>query len=749
MTCRSIRVRSADRCVDLRQKVCSVLRRREGLAAVPSPFQQSEILVAASTAVTRATAHGAGWHAELEDTKQIVRLAFDRERHREVIADLIQKSMVIGFEQSDDYWRLSSSTRYWYECAPSCAAEGIEMIPRISFASLPLADRAVGVAFDFGHLFRTALTVADFFDTSLPGVERGRRRRDFDRLRARETHKGTLLYDNGNGMIKKCYFHNYPEGTTCDGTGTVKVADKVYRSLLDYYQEVYPHLDVAADDLVIHVSFPGLGRAVPVAAKFLRLRVMLDKHQMPRQFRQLTRMPPDLRRKKTLSAWDGPIPAAATAGCRSPSPLWIPSREEQEQLPCPELVFGAGRSLAPPANDRADYASYFRQRLEKLRNGGLYRYEESVPRELQIVTPNGGAGWGSELQEAFLDDFTSCLEDISGRTFKVNPVRADDCDQIVQSLSGVTPNTAVVVFDNQQADSAAYYLLSHELADWHLKRLTRRTVERMWQARRQARNDQDRQRAERDWRDMMTHSVLKTLDRMDAVLWRLGEWPYDACLTIDVSEKRRYFAISLLICRDQRLRPTFWRYTKSWPKGDDKETINPEVLRDKIEKVWQCYRGSSFAPLQSLLVLRDGRQCGDEGGAILQGLDGWRRTDHLGAGAVVDLIDVHKSSVKDIRMWVPGNGAVNVLEGRAVYMDGRTSMVCCTGAATLPQGGTAEPCVLVARDGADLRRATRGFFALAQLNYTSPSKAHRYAQPLRETDAELQRRMAADMGRMK
>lgn len=747
MTCRSVRVRSADRCVDLRQKVCSVLRRRDGLAAVPSPFQQSDILVLTSSSVTRTTAHGTGWHAELEDTKQVVRLSFDRERHRDVIADLIQKSLVVGFEGSDDYWRLSSSTRYWFEQAASCVADGIEMIPRISFASLPLADCGVGVAFDFGHLFRTEWSIADYFDPSLPNGERARRRRDFDRKRSHETHKGTLLYDNGNGVLKKCYFHNYPDGTTCAETGTVKVAEKVYSSLFDYYQQVYSHLDVAPDDLVIHVSFPGLGRAVPVAAKFLRLRVMLDKHQMPHQLRQMTRMAPDLRRKKTLAVWDGPIPAAATAGCRAVSPLWSPAREEQEQLPCPELLFGGGKNLAPPAVDRQEYVRYFRQRLDKLRCGGLYRYEESVPRELQIVTPS--AGWGDELQEAFIDDFTGCLEDISGRTFTVNPVRADNCDQIVQRLTGIAPTTAVVVFDNRMADSAAYYLLSHELADWHLKRLTTRTVERLWNARRQARRDQDRQRAERDWRDMITHSVLKTLDRMDAVLWRLGQWPYDACLTIDVSEKRRYFAISLLICRDPLQKPTFWRFTKSWHKGDDKETINPEVLRDKIEKVWQFYRGSSFAPLQSLLVLRDGRQCGDEGGAILQGLDGWRKTDHLGAGAVVDLIDVHKSSVKDIRMWMPTNPASNVLEGRAVYLDGHASLVCCTGAATLPPGGTAEPCVLVARDDADIRRATRGFFALAQLNYTSPSKAHRYAQPLRETDAELQRRMAMDMGRMK
>lgn len=749
MTCRCVRVRSADRNVDLRQKVCSVLRRRDGLAAVPSPFQAAEILVATSAPVARTTAHGTGWHAELDDTKRTVQLTFDRERHREVIAELVQKLLVVGFEQSDAYWRLSSSTRYWYEQATACAAGGIEMIPRVSFATLPLGDRAVAVAFDFGHLFRTELTVADFFDPALASGERGRRRRDFDRLRAREARKGTLLYDNGNGMIKKCYFHDYPDGTTCEGTGTIKVADKVYRSLFDYYRQVYPRLSVSPNDLVAHVSFPGLGRAVPVAAKLLHLRVMLDKQQMPRQLRQATRIAPDDRRKKTLAAWDGPIPAAA-AGCRASTSLWTPAREEQEQLPCPELLFGAGRSLAPPATTRAEYGRYYRQRLEKLRSGGLYRFEESVPRELQIVTPSVAAGWGDEVQEAFLDDFTACLEDISGRTFKINPVRADDCDQIVQRLGEVDPTTAVVVFDDRMADAAAYYLLSHELADWHLKRLTRRTVERLWQARRQARNDQDRQRAERDWRDMITHSVLKTLDRMDAVLWRLGEWPYDACLAIDVSEKRRYFAISLLICRDPRQRPTFWRFTKSWPKGDDKETINPEVLRDKIEKVWQFYRGSSFAPLQSLLVLRDGRQCGDEGGAILQGLDGWRRTDHLGAGAAVDLIDVHKKSVKDIRMWVSASGgAVNVLEGRAIYLDGRASLVCCTGSATLPPGGTAEPCVLIAQDGADIRRGTRGFFALAQLNYTSPSKAHRYAQPLRETDAELQHRMATDMGRMK
>jgi hypothetical protein len=97
-------------------------------------------------------------------------------------------------------------------------------------------------------------------------------------------------------------------------------------------------------------------------------------------------------------------------------------------------------------------------------------------------------------------------------------------------------------------------------------------------------------------------------------------------------------------------------------------------------------------------------------------------------------------------MWdLGGGGCANVLEGQAVYLDGRTALVCCTGAATLSAGVTADPCMLVMREGNDIRRAAHTFFALAQMNYSSPSKAHRFAQPLRETDVRLQQRLAQDM----
>jgi hypothetical protein len=113
---------------------------------------------------------------------------------------------------------------------------------------------------------------------------------------------------------------------------------------------------------------------------------------------------------------------------------------------------------------------------------------------------------------------------------------------------------------------------------------------------------------------------------------------------------------------------------------------------------------------------------------------------------MVDVVDVHKKTVKNLRIWESaGSGCENVLEGRAVYLDEGTALLCCTGAATLSRGATADPCMLVMREGPDVKKAARAFFALSQLNYSSPAKAHRYAHPLRETDVLLQQRLAQDM----
>lgn len=246
---------------------------------------------------------------------------------------------------------------------------------------------------------------------------------------------------------------------------------------------------------------------------------------------------------------------------------------------------------------------------------------------------------------------------------------------------------------------------------------------------------------------MVTLSVLDTLDQMEAIPWRIAEWPYEACLAIDVGEGRRHFAMSLLVCRGADQVPSFARISDSWPKGDHQhESINPVILRDKVVQLFDSYEDSGFTPLRSLLVLRDGRLCGDEETALAEAIDRLQQKDRLAQDVTADFAEIHKKTVKNLRMWLPqGQCRVNVLEGQAIYLDGEAALLSCTGAATLSRTATADPCLLILKRGRDVRRAVRAFFALSQLNYSSPSKAQRHAQPIRETDSRLQQRMAEDM----
>src|SRR5262249_10246368 len=172
-------------------------------------------------------------------------------------------------------------------------------------------------------------------------------------------------------------------------------------------------------------------------------------------------------------------------------------------------------------------------------------------------------GWTDELQQTFVSDFSATIKDIAGLRFRVTTVRENEPERIVEILGESNPGTTVIVFDDRANDNAAYFLLAHGLPGWKLKRLTRRQVQDKWQARSRGRNAAETRKAENRWRDMITLSVIDTLDQMGAVLWRLKRFPYDACLAIDVGEGRRYFAMSLLICREERRSPSFLRLSRS------------------------------------------------------------------------------------------------------------------------------------------------------------------------------------------
>jgi hypothetical protein len=249
---------------------------------------------------------------------------------------------------------------------------------------------------------------------------------------------------------------------------------------------------------------------------------------------------------------------------------------------------------------------------------------------------------------------------------------------------------------------------------------------------------------------MLFHTVIDLLDQMGAILYRVEDWSYEACLAIDVSEDRRFCALSFLICRNAALYPGregLWRYLECWTKPDTRrETIETVQLADKIAKIPDGLHGLRIAPLQSLLVLRDGHECGDEAKAIDQALAHWKKLDVLAQAAAVDVIDYHKRTVKELRMWrVAGDEVGNVLEGRAVLLDHDVALLCPTGAASVGKAATADPILLMGRAQSDIRRAAAGVFALAQHNWLSPKKAYRDAQPVRDADHELTRRMAMEV----
>ncbi len=732
--------------MDLPPTVCSKLRRQQRLIVAPLHGSGGDLVVLQSAPFSPVEVAGDNWRAAVSDVGEI-QLNSERPADLELLAVLVERGLVVAFEEMSDYFNLSTSTRYWCRRKPVRTADGIEMLPRTSFATLPVAGAGVGIALDFSHLFRTERALDFYFAPGLIQDERTRREREFDRLRGRaDRRKGTLLYDSGSRTFSQCYFSHDGRGQTCGKVGPLEFGGERYESLHDYYTRKRSRLNVTADDPVVYVSFPGMRGEKPVAAKLLRLRVLLDPQRMPRDLRTNTTIAPERRRELSQEMWERvPKDWLAVAKLTVSDSLWTPDVSQRELLTPPALSFGRGQEVKAPvdASPRA-YEGYFKVRREKLTHGGVYSYDEEAGRELILVTPPESRCWSGALQKSFVEDFVAQVSGLAARNLRAVVIRGEQTDDIVEQLRGRIPGNAVVVFDDRER--AAYSVLSHELSQWSLKRMTRRRIEQAWRGRREARDDRDKRRTERAWNDLLFHSAIDILDQMRATPWRLDEWAYEACLAIDVSEGRRYFGLSLLVCRPENRWPSLLRITRTWPKGDHKyETIQPTVLSDKIAGLMADVKGST-EPLSSLLVLRDGRECGDEADGIRAGLERWRAMEVLAQSAPVDVADVLKKSVKNLRLWIAGGaGAVNVLEGQAVYPDKQTAVICCTGAGTLGGRGTAEPIVVRAHDGCNVRRAAAGVFALSQLNYSSPTKAHRYPQPLREVDAMLRARVDRDM----
>jgi hypothetical protein len=182
-----------------------------------------------------------------------------------------------------------------------------------------------------------------------------------------------------------------------------------------------------------------------------------------------------------------------------------------------------------------------------------------------------------------------------------------------------------------------------------------------------------------------------------------------------------------------------------------KETINEIILQDKIVELAERAVASGFSDVGPMLVVRDGRQYGRELDAIRAAADRLRHIGFLRRDAVIDVVDFHKQSVKNIRLWdVLRDGRVtNALEGTMIRLSKRSVLLANTGAATLNQG-TAEPVLIKAVSAIEnILDPANDLHQSCHLNWSNPRMAQRLPMEIKRTDEELTSRTAQEVRRIK
>jgi hypothetical protein len=739
---------------DLLQKACGALRKRHALAAVVNSDGES-LLVAAKGPVPNVVVQDEDWRLEVNDSGRTYQLRFADRRDRPLLTQLLERALTTCLEQHTRLWNLVGY-RIWYEPAPFRTVEDVAAYQRFEISSINIDDVGVGIVVDISTAFFTVWTVADFFKESLPKVEMERRRERFEYLGARKSgRKGTLLYDFGKNQYR-CYFDSFCPGVTTATTGMIRLQGQNYESLRDYYQLKHG-VSIGSDEPVAKVSFPRIDRAQPVWARALRLRV--SNESLPNDLKNVDKVAPKDRCAEIEKFWTRLADRPFGEGCpKVESSFWRPSNNKRMVLKCPDLTFAKGRMIQAPLNGHVDdHRAYYRERNELLNEVGCLRVPPALTRGLHVAVPEKA---GEAMANQLADNVTERLSKWTRVEIVPEVVSYKTVDEALTQLRRET-NPGIVLFVFEDEDPAMYYNLAYELKDWRIKRITYANLKRFgnrFQFSANGHNGSSRRTVAtcvpKGWKSFVEMNSLDLLQQMDCIPWSIASSVhYESQLVIDVGEDRRNFALSLLICRPASSEPSFRIDTVVPFKSDPKhETINEVVLHDEILKLCKRAVIAGFKHVRSMLVLRDGHECGREMDAIHNAQAKLIESGFFEKDARLDTVDVHKKSVKGIRLWDRDqSGKIqHCLEGTPLLLDARTVVLVNTGAATLPEGRTAEPMMIVARgDGNDMKAVTEYVHATTQLNWSSPRVAQKLPLPLKRTDDELKNRAAQEIRRTK
>ncbi len=746
---------------DLLEKACGKLRHRYGLAAVPHPTRKESLLVASLSSVKAVHLEDEEWELDVTDSGEAPqKYTLDDPCGKDILPRLLERALLVTLKSRPQLWNFDSP-RHWYEHDPISTSGDFAAYRRYEITGVYVENEGVGIAIDVGTAFFVRQTLDYYFANDLPDDELKRRRKDFDRLRKRHgDHQGTLLYDHGDGY-SKCYFRE-ASGVTCATTGPVKVKGKPpYPSLSAYYKQEKPNLEFSDDTPAVRVSFNDISKPQPVAANRLRLRVMNDA--LPSSFRDVDKIEPDERRRVILAFWDslGSKPFGLVAPGVMNGGLWCPSEQQQKHYAMPELMFGKGQRLVGPKQfAKAEYARYFRQRMEYLDKYGCYFVPPSINRTIYCAHPKQTI---ADI-ETFCADLEGALSDWTGCAISVRPLPYNDITDAVTQLRREAESGLVVFVLNEE--TAAYYEAAYQLPNWRIKRITQAVLEAQYQQltdgawdRRQKKKTLEQ--GQRKWNGFIKMNGLEIIQLLDTVPYRTAQTgEYEAQIVIDVSYDRLYFALSLLINRNLDKRPDFFLRSETYRKADHtRETINPTILADEIEKLFDTLKEhfDEFDEISSILFVRDGQFYGaiiddeyqHETEGVKEAIARLKSKGMLTREGRADLVNLHKDTLKGLRFWeIHDDGTVtNPLEGKGIRLNPNILLIATTGDATLTKG-TAQPYILQGNgDVAALNRAGEVTFLSAQQNWSSPSVAQRLPLQLKRTDEELLARSAQEIRR--
>ncbi|MCC6177461.1 MAG: hypothetical protein IT305_19355 [Chloroflexi bacterium] len=750
---RRARVEGPNITPDLLQRVCNTLRHRHGIAATPAPDAAPSLIIAGTQPAERLHLAAEDWELDVADAGDPTRrLTLDEPESEAVLLPLVERALLAQVARRTDLWTLDSP-RIWYEAEPFCEEAGIAAYRRFELSTVLVQDVGVGVAVDIGTAFFTSRPLSYFLDERVHTNERQRRERWLEELLGRqEGQKGTLLYDNGRSRVK-CYFEAPAPGLTCATTGSIRVRGRSYPSLIAYYRADNPDLVVSPEMAVVRVSFPSIRFPQPVAANRVRVRVMNDN--VPHELGEIDKIAPAERRDLIEAFWDrlgrrpfGHIAPGLAEG------FWCPPPERVIRLAPPPLLFGRGRRLDPPERETIEaYREHYRRRAQTIEVAGCHAAPPSMPRTLYCAYPRH---IGEPVANNLAGDLAQALSTWTRHPIEAVTVPYDDVTDAIAQLRERDQGGMLVFVLNDEP--TAYHEVAFQLDDWRVKRITERVLCRHYKQLREGAWDHRRREHSKTlgssrWRGFVTQNALEVLQLIDAVPFRATDLgPYEAHLVIDVGYNRRHFALSLLVSRGEGQAPPFCLRTEVYPKADHQhESVNQVMLRDRIfDIIDQVVRRPAQA-LTSLLVLRDGRLCGQEGPAIDEAVVRLQDRGKLSPDARVDVVEIHKDTLKSLRLWETyADGSVdNALEGQAILLNDRSVLVTSTGAATLRQG-TAEPYLIEGngrcRSVVDAARATH---LGAQLNWSNPRVAQRMHIALKRTDEDLKAHAARDIRRLR